>query len=383
MGSQEDIIHGNGFICFVVVMKHTVSELRQKQSMPLSEKERMSLRRIEAFTNMHDSYVSISGGKDSEVTQYLVRKVAPNIPLVFVRTGLEYPEVTEQALLHKNVTVLKPEKSFVQIITEFGYPVISKDVSKIIYGARHSVNKRQNYLNRLDGLDTEGNFDEYKQQYKRYKFLLDAPFEISNRCCYYMKEKPCLDYERETGLKPIIGTMAAESKQRLDGWLKTGCNAFGGDRPMSKPISFWTEQDILRYLIENHDEMLKDLENNEIISDKRVHPWASVYGDIVPVTEPSQIDGQISMFDLTDNYDTRKLKTTGCDRTGCMFCMYGCQCKGDQRFVRLKSSHPQIYDYIMRGGRFNEKGMWVPHQGLGFKFIIDWMNEHGSLNIQY
>lgn len=387
MGSQADVIHGNGVICFVVVMKHTTYELRQKQAMPLDKKEEMSLRRIEAFTDIFDSYVSISGGKDSEVTQYLVRKVAPNTPLVFVKTGLEYPEVTRQALLHKNVTVLKPEKTVVQIITEFGYPIISKDVSKIIYGARHSADKRQNYLNRLDGLDSNGNYDAFKQQYKKYKFLLDAPFEISNRCCYYMKEKPCLDYERETGLKPILGTMAEESKQRLDGWLKTGCNAFDGDRPMSKPISFWTEQDILRYLVDNHDEMLKALndESTETGSDKctGIHPWASVYGDIVPATDTSQISGQVSIFDLTDDYDTRKLQTTGCDRTGCMFCMYGCHCKGDLRFVRLKKSHPEIYDYIMRGGKFNENGMWVPHKGLGFKFVIDWLNEHGNLNILY
>lgn len=28
-------------------------------------------------------------------------------------------------------------------------------------------------------------------------------------------------------------------------------------------------------------------------------------------------------------------------------------------------------------------GMWVPHNGLGYKFVIDWINEHGNMDIKY
>lgn len=41
--------------------------------------------------------------------------------------------------------------------------------------------------------------------------------------------------------------MAADSRQRKDAWLKTGCNAFDGKRLMSKPLSIWTTQDVYRY----------------------------------------------------------------------------------------------------------------------------------------
>ena len=45
------------------------------------------------------------------------------------------------------------------------------------------------------------------------------------------------------------------------------------------------------------------------------------------------------------------LRCTGRDRTGCMFCMYGAHL--DNRFEKMKCTHPGLYDYIMNrlGGR--------------------------------
>ena len=350
----------------------------------------MADRRIDGFNDEYDTYVSISGGKDSEILLRECRKRKSNTPAVYVKNGMEYPEVTEQALSHENVIVLKPVMDHRSVIINFGYPVISKDVSNIIYGARHSKDKKTNYLNRLDGLNDDGTHSEFRQMYKKYKFLLDAPFEISNKCCYFIKEKPCFDFEKKTGLKPFVGTMADESQQRLNAWLKTGCNNFAGDRPMSKPLSVWTEQDVLHYLTEYHDEMLDSLKNEMravgMSEDKiaeKIHPWASVYGEIVPKLDKKQVDGQIDMFEVMDIMNDIPLTTTGCDRTGCTFCLFGCQCQGDLRLIQLKKTHPDRYDYMMRGGKFNENGMWIPDKGLGMKFVIDWMNEHGGLDIKY
>ena len=371
-------------------MQHSLSDLKQMQSLSLESKVALGNRRIDGFQNKYETYCSISGGKDSEVLRHLCKKRDKNILGVYVRNGMEYPEVTEQALSHTNMIVLNPVMDHRSVLIKFGYPVISKDVSKIIYGARHSKDKKQNYLNRLDGINDDGTYSEFRQMYKKYKFLLDAPFEISNRCCYYMKEKPCQDFEKETGLKPFVGTMADESQQRLNAWLKTGCNAFSGNRPMSKPLSVWTEQDILHYLTEHHDEMLESLKDEmreigvseEKIAEKK-HPWATVYGEIVPKLDKKQVEGQMDMFDLFNMMNDIPLTTTGCDRTGCVFCLYGANCQGDQRLVRLKETHPEYYDYMMRGGKFNEDHMWIPDKGLGMKFVIDWMNKKGGLDIQY
>ena len=51
-----------------------------------------------------------------------------------------------------------------------------------------------------------------------------------------MKKNPLHKYEKETGFKPIIGTMACESKQRKSHWLHDGCNAFDKKNPSSQPI---------------------------------------------------------------------------------------------------------------------------------------------------
>lgn len=37
----------------------------------------------------------------------------------------------------------------------------------------------------------------------------------------------------------------------------------------------------------------------------------------------------------------------------------------------------------MDNPNFNVIKMWQPYKGLGYKFVIDWLNEHGGLNIRY
>lgn len=366
--------------------KHQPWELRQMQSLPLSAKKRMTFDRLKGWYAEFgdDVYFSYSGGKDSTVLLEMVAEFCKEygyiLHVVFCDTGLEYPEIrmfaesnakriAQKYGVEMHFVRLKPDMIFRDVIIEYGYPVISKEVSKIIYGARHSKDKKQSYINKLKGLNPDGSYSEYKQQYKKYEILLQAPFEISNRCCVKMKEQPAMRYEAETGQKPIVATMADESKQRLDGWCKTGCNAFDSDRPMSKPISFWTEQDILTMIL---------TESIEI---------ASVYGEVVKDYEKTgQIEGQIDMGIFGVPMGDAPLKTTGCSRTGCIFCGYGCHLDGEPtRFQRLKITHPKLYEYCIGGGEFNERGMWQPSKsGLGMGFVFDWLNEqYGDGFVKY
>ena len=202
---------------------------------------------------------------------------------------------------------------------------------------------------------TESTPNRSKFNQKRYKFMLEAPFEISNKCCNVMKKSPAHKYERETGRKPIIATMAEESRLRTQKWLQNGCNAFDAKTPVSKPLSFWREQDILRYIKENNIEICK------------------VYGDLV-TDYGDELNGQMDISDLGLIEDNRRLKLSGCDRTGCMFCGFGCHLEKESRFERMKETHPKQYDYIMRP---KDKG------GLDYKNIIDWINENGGFNIKY
>lgn len=357
--------------------KHQPWELKQMQSLSLDSKKNMTLRRIDGWFEEFgdDVYLSYSGGKDSTVCLELVAGYCAscgyNLHVAFCDTGLEYPEirkfaedntkrVAEKYGIEISFDRLRPEMNFKQVLTKYGYPVISKEVSKIIYGARYS-DKKQSYINKLKGLNPDGSFSEYKQRYIHYGILLQAPFEISHMCCIKTKERPAEIYEKETGRKAIIASMAEESNLRKQRWCVTGCNAFDSKRPMSKPMSFWTEQDVLKMILNDGLEI------------------ASVYGDIVPdYGRIGTMDGQIELFDIGfGGTDERPLKTTGCSRTGCIFCGYGChRDRGITRFQRLKETHPKLYRYCIDGGEWNEKGMWQPsNSGLGMGFVFEWLNE--------
>ena len=118
---------------------HTIDDLKQRQSLPLNIKVRMTQQRIREWVNefgIDGVYVSFSGGKDSTVLLHLAREIYPDIPAVFVDTGLEYPEIREFVKKFENVTWLKPSMNFKQVIEKYGYPFISKEVSECVYGAR-------------------------------------------------------------------------------------------------------------------------------------------------------------------------------------------------------------------------------------------------------
>lgn len=147
----------------------------------------------------------------------------------------------------------------------------------------------------------------------KWKFLLDSPYEISNRCCTVMKKEPSHRYAKETGRKPMTAQMADESRIRKQKWIQNGCNGFDMKSPISNPMAFWTEQDVLQYIKENN------------------LPICSVYGDIVEDNlGTEEVQGQMTISDLEgfencEMFDAKRLplKTTGCSRTGCMFCGYG------------------------------------------------------------
>lgn len=209
--------------------------------------------------------------------------------------------------------------------------------------------------------------DEMSSRYnrKKYLFMLEAPFEISKNCCTVMKKGPAHKYAKETGRMPMTAQMASESKLRTSQWLINGCNGFDMKSPISNPMSFWTDQDVLLYIKQNN------------------LPICSVYGDIVEDLEGTEeVEGQLTMSDVEgwENqsiFDAKRppLKTTGCQRTGCMFCGFGCQMEKDEgRFAKMKKTHPKQYDYIMRP--------WDAG-GLNYKEVIDWINENGNMHIKY
>ena len=217
-----------------------------------------------------------------------------------------------------------------------------------------------------------------KSQFNKEKWLplaRDIPVMISHYCCFKMKKSPMKIYQHKNGYYPILGTLAEESRVRKQAWLRHGCNAFESKHPTSQPLSFWTEQDILAYIVTNGLNI------------------ASVYGDIVNIDEHGN---ECPPVDLTGEVGCH-LKCTGCQRTGCIFCGFGFHLdRGETRFQRLAKTHPRQYEYSIGGGQWvdnpaydptapkmdgewqnwNPKQIWVPSKkGLGMGKVFDMVNE--------
>lgn len=286
--------------------KHTSDNLKYMQALPLNVKIGKTAAKIMEFYREMEGkvYVSFSGGKDSTVLLYLVKELYPDIPVVWCDTGLEYSEVRDFVNTFNNVIIVKPRKTFENVIKTCGYPVISKEQSNYIENARTTKSSKLLDI-RLNGT-SHGMF----KIAEKYKYLLNAPFPISDRCCHYIKKDPLQRFGRKAGIYPIIATLADESKRREMEWYRYGCNLYHKDKAQSKPMSFWTEQDVLAF-----------------ISKKKI-PICKIYGEVIEQNGVYQ--------------------TTGETRTGCIYCMYGVHLEGHpNRFEKMKETHPKQYAYCM------------------------------------
>lgn len=269
--------------------------------------------------------------------------------LVFSDTGLEYPEIRkfvpnfadylrQQHGIEVELVTVKPEMTFKQVIQQVGYPIGSKKIARAIYDCKHPTDKNQATRTLyLTGVKRDGTISKSFKLSKRWVPMIDSKFEVSDKCCEIMKKNPTKEFEKRTGMKGIVGTMACESNSRKETWMQYGCNAFEARRPQSKPLSFWTEQDILKYIV------MFEL------------PYASVYGEIVGQvfgggnTEVVHQDELRLLMEEDKLPADTVLTTTGCQRTGCMFCMFGCHLeKQPNRFQKMKETHPAVYNYCMK-----------------------------------
>jgi len=304
------------------------SVLITRQAYPLDLKIELTKALINKFYKRMKGkvYVAFSGGKDSTVLLHIVRSLYPDVSVVFVNTGLQYPEIRDFVKTVPNVTWIRPEMSFYEVIQKYGYPVISKTQSLYIRQYRHVCN------NIKCGIKSKGKYGnehlrnvrwygkqpgefyphppddpwwgDKKYKHGRFKIsekwkpLVDAPFKISEQCCDVLKKKPFKKYGKKTGEKPILATMASDSLVRERVYLKAGCNIYEKNKEKSMPMSFWLEKDVWEY---------------------------------------------IKKFKL----DYAKIYDKGVARTGCIFCMFGIHLEKTNRFEILKELHPELYDYCM------------------------------------
>lgn len=279
--------------------KMTIQELQRRQAWTLHQKIDHAVGTIENFiaTTGHNVYVSFSGGKDSTILLDIARKyISKDINAVFCNTGNEYPIILRFVKTFDNLVVLHIGKTMRDIIKKEGFPLVSKETSEKIRQLKHTNSEKLRNIRLYGYPDRKRSIGKCP---KKWQFLKDAPFDISERCCDELKKKQFKIYEKKTGLMPLIGVTAAESRLRTMQYLhRGGCNAFKGDRPRSFPLSIWTERDIYEY--------------------------AKEMG-----------------VKLCDIYKDRTVR-----QTGCMMCGYGAD-QDPEHFTYLYQHYPKAYEHFM------------------------------------
>ena len=296
-------------------------ELKKYQNLPLEDKIKLSQEIIKEFYENVDSnkvYIASSFGKDSIVLVDLVRNLYPNIPIIYINTGVEHPSILNLSKNYDNVIELKPKKTMMDVIEEYGYITpLGKDKSRTLDQVRKNLYDGK--FNTVKVKKLRGDFGK-KSRYNYTKIIphLLAPFKISDRCCYWLKEQPMNSYTKKNGYKyQFNGMTAEESLMRKNSMIQNGFN-FDFD---SRPLAHWKVHDILEYILKYNLKL------------------AECYGNIVKDTNGKYI-------------------TTKFYRTGCTCCPVGSHLDNPNQFQLLYKYDKETWDYVINQ--------------LGFKQVLDY-----------
>ena len=341
--------------------RENMEHFRQLQKLPYAEKKLLAAGRVKEFVcecirRGYNCHVSV-GGLDS-ITLFMFINYSDECADVRRLLGHRVPGISASFLedksiikVHKalGIECVKPLKdkegrtySKARIIQEFGFPVISKETALKIETLQHPTDKNKTIRHAIvtgetgeyGGYQTNSRmklsqkwlekFGGYENENEGFNYGM-PDFQVSSKCCYYLKEKPCDDWAKAHHSVPFLGLMASEHGRREKSLMMNGCNYWGKSTIRSCPFATFSRQDILTLADEMNDIYVNDIRT-----------------DGMPETIIPTIYGTLNQ-DLTGDY-----YTTGAQRTGCSLCGFGIHFeKRPHRFDQLRERNPKEWHYLM------------------------------------
>lgn len=310
--------------------KKKKAQMTAMQALPYEVKVRRAELRAREYIDKLDemglnAHVSV-GGLDSIVLLMFLRKIGIDVPAISV-SALEDRSIQK---IHRDLGVISimPGKPKVQILQEYGFPVISKKIAGRIDTLQHPTEKNKTVRHAIitGECGAQGHYAKNSRMKLPQKWLelfagyendnegvnyQIAPFLVSNKCCLYMKEKPCDRWAKEHKSRPFLGLMASEGGQREEALTEHGCNYFGKGVIRSAPFAPFLRQDLLQLALDLNA------------------PVPEIYGEIA-----RKMDGT--------------LYTTGAQRTGCSMCGFGVHMETrPHRFDQLRMRNSKEWEFWM------------------------------------
>ena len=336
-----------------------IAAFQVKQKQPYEFKRKYAEIRINEFIRECgkrdlNCHVSV-GGLDSITLLVLIRSMgytASDVPGVSI-SALEDSSVQ---LVHRALGVerLKPYKNKVDILQEFGFPVISKEVAAKIELLANPSEKNKTVRHAIITGET-GEYGGYRKGTRmkladRWLQLFGGyaneeegcnygippeGVKVSSQCCYWLKEKPADDWAKEHHSAPFLGLMASEGGRRQKSLMINGCNYFGKSTTRSAPFAIYMRQDILTLALEMDKYYREHID--DFAKAAKLRPNENMPESIIPA-----VYGEIKR-DFSG-----KLRTTKAQRTGCSMCGFGIHMeKRPHRFDRLRERNPKEWEFWM------------------------------------
>ena len=332
--------------------KEAKARFTAMQNLPYEVKVRRAEQRAIEFIEEMDkrgfnAHVSV-GGLDSITLLIFLRHIGIDVPAISV-SGVEDKSIQR---IHKQLGVepLQSYKTKVEVLNEVGFPVISKRIAGKIDMLQHPSEDNATVRHAIitGECGAQGHFakNSRKQLPKKWLQLFagmaneqygtyykEAPFLVSNKCCYYLKEKPCDDWAKEHNSWPFLGMMASEGGQREEALVDHGCNYYGKTTMRSAPFAPFMRQDILQLALDLN----------------------------VPVPE---------IYGTIEKHQNGILYTTKAQRTGCSMCGFGIHLEErPHRFDRLREAYPGEWEFWM----YRCCGDKVTGEKFGWGRVLDWI----------